>query len=503
MITQTRHLSTAHTEVQGHAIHFLKRLNHRASDSAAELAIRLYHHPQAVRYLLLRAPLPKGTTRVAIALRDSKRTPVAVVDAPSGRFITCLSEDMGHDLYCITHDQLHVYLEKHRQFQSDLMSLAPLIRDDQAVKRLFHRLRVAGGDLATEEIHPFTRFHGLLTGSLFDTILKESRLMHALSKRFLANRHLHPSRHRRVLKRYNDGQWLVGHLFLIVSFEGPQDLERTTTPELQKDLLRYVSLGSPSAMIGPMLRVVWAVGRLGKVILPSCRDAALHPISPEHWVLGILGLAVIAQRHPKCLAEVRKACKKMLETLPSLPGSVARFWHAAGAKGVIQSLVCAVEDPDTSRAALLENLRRLYLAGHKSLQDPNRCENAADLTEEVLCRHACRYEISLFQAPKMLHIMFQMLPWLSACEPEDIYTPHEEVSDTAVPWKPAFTLALIDAERKKWRFPKEPVTVPKAPGRNAPCPCGSQKKYKKCCLGKRPQPQGRDIRQSLRAVSAE
>ncbi len=29
--------------------------------------------------------------------------------------------------------------------------------------------------------------------------------------------------------------------------------------------------------------------------------------------------------------------------------------------------------------------------------------------------------------------------------------------------------------------PKTPVTGGKAPGRNAPCPCGSGKKYKKCC----------------------
>ncbi|MEW6759152.1 MAG: SEC-C metal-binding domain-containing protein, partial [Acidobacteriota bacterium] len=26
------------------------------------------------------------------------------------------------------------------------------------------------------------------------------------------------------------------------------------------------------------------------------------------------------------------------------------------------------------------------------------------------------------------------------------------------------------------------------PGRNDPCPCGSGKKFKKCCLGKDPQP---------------
>jgi SWIM/SEC-C metal-binding protein len=30
--------------------------------------------------------------------------------------------------------------------------------------------------------------------------------------------------------------------------------------------------------------------------------------------------------------------------------------------------------------------------------------------------------------------------------------------------------------------PAQPTTVPKI-GRNEPCPCGSRKKFKKCCMG--------------------
>ena len=30
----------------------------------------------------------------------------------------------------------------------------------------------------------------------------------------------------------------------------------------------------------------------------------------------------------------------------------------------------------------------------------------------------------------------------------------------------------------------EPLKADEAPGRNDPCPCGSGKKYKKCCWGK-------------------
>ncbi|HEX3031703.1 MAG TPA: SEC-C metal-binding domain-containing protein, partial [Bacillota bacterium] len=30
-------------------------------------------------------------------------------------------------------------------------------------------------------------------------------------------------------------------------------------------------------------------------------------------------------------------------------------------------------------------------------------------------------------------------------------------------------------------YPHQPVRVEDGPGRNDPCPCGSGKKYKKCC----------------------
>ncbi len=35
-----------------------------------------------------------------------------------------------------------------------------------------------------------------------------------------------------------------------------------------------------------------------------------------------------------------------------------------------------------------------------------------------------------------------------------------------------------------WRPVPNPVRAVPQPGRNAPCPCGSGRKFKKCCLGK-------------------
>jgi len=41
----------------------------------------------------------------------------------------------------------------------------------------------------------------------------------------------------------------------------------------------------------------------------------------------------------------------------------------------------------------------------------------------------------------------------------------------------------IDAEQELLDNtpPVEPITAEEKPGRNDPCPCGSGKKYKKCC----------------------
>jgi tetratricopeptide (TPR) repeat protein len=41
-----------------------------------------------------------------------------------------------------------------------------------------------------------------------------------------------------------------------------------------------------------------------------------------------------------------------------------------------------------------------------------------------------------------------------------------------------------DFDDDKWIKPQQPDVASKTTGRNDPCPCGSGKKYKKCCLGK-------------------
>jgi len=65
----------------------------------------------------------------------------------------------------------------------------------------------------------------------------------------------------------------------------------------------------------------------------------------------------------------------------------------------------------------------------------------------------------------------------------DAMTPDEmEASIEAI--RPA-ALALHDhwiSQPEAIPVPQKPVAAEKLPGRNDPCPCGSGKKYKQCCL---------------------
>ena len=76
-----------------------------------------------------------------------------------------------------------------------------------------------------------------------------------------------------------------------------------------------------------------------------------------------------------------------------------------------------------------------------------------------------------------------LVPWLARVEAEQLYLPQDLIEEFIQPWKPEQTLEQI---RRFERFygPSEPVRAEKKTGRNAPCPCGSGKKFKQCCLKK-------------------
>jgi hypothetical protein len=69
-----------------------------------------------------------------------------------------------------------------------------------------------------------------------------------------------------------------------------------------------------------------------------------------------------------------------------------------------------------------------------------------------------------------------MVPWLSHVDAEDLYLPEDYLSDVRWSWNP--DPGLLVEYRKSFIGPDE---APPQASRNGPCPCGSGKKYKRCC----------------------
>jgi hypothetical protein len=71
------------------------------------------------------------------------------------------------------------------------------------------------------------------------------------------------------------------------------------------------------------------------------------------------------------------------------------------------------------------------------------------------------------------------LPWVARAAPEQLYLPREMIRATRQPWTPEHSYTLLHAYRA--HYGSSGAQKPAGPTRNGPCPCGSGKKYKRCC----------------------
>jgi uncharacterized protein YecA (UPF0149 family) len=62
--------------------------------------------------------------------------------------------------------------------------------------------------------------------------------------------------------------------------------------------------------------------------------------------------------------------------------------------------------------------------------------------------------------------------------PEELYLPRCCVELLDRKWTPQHSMLLLDGVLE---LARQPVPRPIGPTRNGPCPCGSGKKYKRCC----------------------
>ncbi len=470
-------------DLMGHAHHFLSRLD-RVSLPQVELALSLYRDVELLRYVLANARLPEGAPRAAIALEHDESAPCIVVTR-EGRFVTCLGQGMRRgDLPVITRGQLDGIAARAFDLRARIEVCQKIVGRTGGVGKLLGRIHEAGDELSREELVALSALQPLyalellhfLFAAMEDLSTSRQILLRQLRRNNRLGASLWPA-----ARSYWNTFWAIGHLSLLTAMEGPGLLERL--PAELGERLTDVSFSWGAVRQGVAslaLKGVWAGARLGKAFLPAYKHMYREANSELSVADSGMGLVALGTRHSRLRAEV----KKVLIGGPELDLGAKRGPLVRD----IANLLVRVVDMDEKAPEELARLQRahgarLCVAAVRDLPhgDPSFFERTEDVPEELAMTMAVNAVVPFIGHERWADVLlslFGAVPWVARAAPEALYLPHDFIQATRTPWSVEATCGLLRAQRDHY---KAPAHQNPGPSRNGPCPCGSGKKYKRCC----------------------
>lgn len=468
-----------------HAHHFLSRLD-RVSAPQVELALSLYNDVGLLRYVLDRARLPEGAERAAISIDHPERGPFLVVTR-EGRFVTCLGEGMTPgDLPVVTRSQLDGIAAKAGDMRVRLEACQRLSGQAGGMGKLLRRIHDAGDELSREEFIAISALHPLFAFELFRALFGVTESLFQARERLLP--HLRRSDRlkpelRGVARAYWDSFWAIGHLSVLMAMNGPELFDRLPG-DIRGDLSKLsLSWGAVrQGVLSLALKGVWGAARLGKVLLPTYKRL-FHESSTELTVLDSgMSLVALGSRHARLRAEVGKVLAGGPDIDPEDGGQLAHL---------LAQTLTAHYDMDTESPEAIAELHRsmgvnvaLLIAEGLPRGAAFRFERPEDVPVDLAMTLAVNVRLPFIghaDKRKVLFPLFAMLPWVARAAPEDLYLPRDFLKATREPWTPEATFQLLRQQRDHYKPAPPPPRSERAPTRNGPCSCGSDKKYKRCC----------------------
>jgi hypothetical protein len=473
----------------GHAHHFLSRLD-RVELPHVELALSLYRDDALLRFILQSACIPEGAERIAISLEHPEEGPFIVITR-DGHFVTCLGAGMSPgELHVIPRGQLDGLAAKLGVLRERIQACEALSGERGGAGKLLRRVYEAGDRLSREELRgiaamqPLFRLEFLSFMLAANDDLREAR---ASFERELRRAKKLDRRHDERLTAYWKVFWALGHLTVLVAMDGRDVIE--SLPELmQPQFTRDATLSWVSVrqgMFALAARGLWAAGRIGKVHLPAYKRRWAEASTFLTALDGAMGLAALGLRHTRLRAEVSKA-------LASGPDEKGEGPLAEMVRILGQVALNVVEHAtdEKERAALMRTQRGLgadfaVLIGSFAAQgSPYRFARAEDVPDDLAMCLAVNHPGDLVTNAHSSLYLASMLPWLSRASAEDLYLPAEYLSAVRMPFPPAERARAVLKAMQHVLIEGPPRTYmprPEGPTRNGPCPCGSGKKYKRCC----------------------
>jgi hypothetical protein len=116
-----------------------------------------------VEFILHKARLPESAESVAISLADPERGPFVIVTR-TGRFVTCLGEDMRVEpgTPVLTRQHLDSIVEKAEDIRARIEQAHRVAGDKGRVHKLLRRIYTAADDLSREEFIALSAWRPLM-----------------------------------------------------------------------------------------------------------------------------------------------------------------------------------------------------------------------------------------------------------------------------------------------------------------------------------------------------
>jgi hypothetical protein len=289
-------------------------------------------------------------------------------------------------------------------------------------------------------------------------------------------------RHDELLHEYWRSAWQIAHLTMLLGSDGGATLRRLferLDPEFPDCALglpwTLVRLGISSFA----LRGAWVASKMPALIVPPAkRRYVAEEVTFLSSLTDGLCLSAIGLRHRRYQAEVRKTLGKVTRPLADATGYhdiVHHFAEVYFDTNVANPNVCLDHTIDISR--------RLLRALYEHLPEP-QVKALDDVPDDVAVALFLKIPHDIYyEGGAVVRSLFERLTWVVSVEAKSFYLPEPYDVLGRIPWTRDDGLLLLRG-RKDARLmgPKPVVKGPKI-GRNAECPCGSGKKYKRCCGG--------------------
>lgn len=450
--------------------------------SLIALGFALGSNPGLIRRYLEAFPLPEGASRVAIPLRSEGSRVPYLVFTREGVMVDCLWRgDSPGDLPVITPAQIASLPQE----LSARLAKAWKQEEQGGLARRLKPLLHNKERFSREDFLALLPWQPLLEQTLFRMQFSALKKLEE-GRDWLERNPKRGPKYMRALEAYHSLLFAAGNLVVLTSMRGPQPWRHRVMEHLRNEPIDAFTLLLSRHGVAPLtLRSLWGVGRMGALYLPLYQSMLRSSTSLMEVQTAILGLLMLALAQPELSAEVRATLEPQDKTTP---------WFRAS-EGLIRAMVKMTLDRAEGAKPDHQSIGRelgVTLTRRLSVTSPYKFQRPEDVPDEIAFPLALEAVEEQLVEDMKLPDMLLTLPWLAKAQPASLYLPRAFIEAVRPPWEPEQTLAILrrfgspyqkqgSPSGKESPFPPYARTTKREPGRNELCPCGSGKKYKKCC----------------------